>query len=69
MLAERERLEPMPWDFGTGSGESTFIGDGFGCGRGGGGTGNGATFDPDVRHSVGRDDDDRPPLSRFTHVG
>jgi len=55
MLAERERLEPMPWDFGIGSGESTFIGDGFGCG-GAGITGNGATPDPDVRHSIGRDD-------------
>jgi uncharacterized spore protein YtfJ len=58
MLAERERLEPMPWDFGIGSGEGTFSasGDGFGCGGGGGITGNGATSDPDVQHSVGRDD-------------
>jgi len=55
MLAEREMIEP--WNFGTGSGEDTFsvFGDGFGCG-GAGITGNGATSDPDVRHSIGRDD-------------
>jgi len=46
-----------PWNFDIGSGEDAFsvFGDGYGCG-GGGITGNGATFDPDVRHSVGRDD-------------
>ena len=56
MLAERKRIEPS--NFGTGSGEDTFsaFGDGFGCGGGGGVRGNGVTSDPDVRHSVGRDD-------------